>query len=70
MDLYNMTKQELDIRFKMIDELHKLYLDIKPRCKNCTKWSSSINRCEPWGEVPPEVQKEGCPEWQYDAIPF
>lgn len=70
MDLNNLTKQELEIRFKMITELYKQYEQIKASCENCTNWNKSVKICTPWGQVPEHVQKEGCSEWRYDAIPF
>lgn len=70
MDLLNMTKTELLIRLKMAEELYNIYKDIKPKCQNCRHWHTGTMQCTPWGEVPEEVQKEGCQEWQYDGIPF
>lgn len=70
MDLFNMTKTELLIRLKMAEELYYSYKDVEPQCQNCRYWHAGLAQCTPWGEVPKEVQKEGCPEWRYDGIPF
>lgn len=40
------------------------------KCQDCEHWSGS--GCDKAGGAvpPPDVQKTGCPEWQWNLIPF
>lgn len=39
-------------------------------CKDCMEFQQGRCRLAGGAVPPPEVQQTGCPEWQWDDIPF
>lgn len=48
------------------------YLGVLERkgCMTCEHFKSNGCALAGFASPPPEVQKSGCPEWDYDHIPF
>lgn len=64
MNLTDLKVQRQALR-SMLERLER----ITPSCVNCEHFSQG--HCEKYQQPPPsEVIKTGCPEWEFDGIPF
>lgn len=44
---------------------------IKVECDSCERFHKRTKHCDKWNQQVPEASRPtGCPEWQYDNIPF
>ncbi|MEG1678641.1 MAG: hypothetical protein RR326_00990 [Stenotrophomonas sp.] len=64
------TKKEIAERIKVLQREITFLESIRANCGSCDAFTG--RGCKRAGgiEPPPEVKAQGCPEWQWDEIPF
>lgn len=68
---YPKTKKEIASAIaELKQQIHALE-DIHTGCQTCTAFSEKTGCARAGGQTPPpEILPIGCPEWEWDEIPF
>lgn len=67
-----MKPAEIEFKIRLAEKEAKLWRDIlaDKSCHHCLHFSAGGCNLADGQVPPPEVQKSGCPAWEYDEIPF
>lgn len=63
---------EFEVKIRLAEKEAKYWRDIlaKKSCDDCAHWQYQGCQLASGQTPPPEVQKAGCPAWEWDEIPF
>lgn len=68
-----MKKAEIEVKINIARREMQFWqgiLDERKGCADCKQWQHRGCGLADGAEPPAEVVKSGCPEWEWDEIPF
>jgi hypothetical protein len=67
-----MTPAEIEVKVSIARREMQFWQEVLTRkgCKDCKHWQHPGCGLAEGIHPPPDVVKEGCPEWLWDGVPF